>query len=164
MLQSKGQVIERKEVEGFQTIIELHRYRVIIATGIVISCCKNALFRVVSLSRETECTAFQNMSPANLFLIVGQLDVAFLNNAVIVAIDDNTFNSVSIGAITNQFRHTIAIQISAPCFRPIITKLLCHTHILAIHLNIVVPLVLVGSNFLHLNAAYASTLVSVAPD
>ena len=148
-------MFEWKELKGFQTIIELHCYRIIVALGVVIGCSKNTLFRVVSLNRETECTAFQNMSPAKLFLIVGLPDVADLNNAVVVAIDNNTFNSVSIGAIANQFRHTIAIQIPAPCFRPVIAKLFRHTYVLAIHLNVVVPPVLVRGNFLHLNAAYA---------
>ena len=53
------------------------------------------------------------MSPAKLFLIIGLPDAAFLNHAVVVAIDNNTFNSVSIGTIANQFRHAIAIQIPA---------------------------------------------------
>ena len=116
-------MFEWKELKGFQTIIELHCYRVIVALGVVIGCSKNTLFRVVPLSGDTECTSFPNMSSAKLFLIVGLPDAAFLNNAVVVTIHNNALNSVSIGTIANQFRHTIAIQIPAPCFRPVILLL-----------------------------------------
>lgn len=107
-------MFEWKEIERFQTIIELHRYWVIIATGIVIGCGKNTLFRVVSLNRETECTAFQNMSPAKLFLIVGLSDVAFLNNAVVVAIDNNTARVIEkLGQEADPQNHLLMYAIAA---------------------------------------------------
>ena len=83
-------MLEGKEVKGLQTIVKLHCYWIVISIDIVISCGKNAPVRVISLHRETGYSAFSQAGPAELFLVVGPSDSSHLNDAAMIAIDDDT--------------------------------------------------------------------------